>query len=103
MSASKACTRCGELKPLEDYPNNRTRADGRHSQCKACHAEIYHERRSGVPTPRPPTVVRVTPQSYISCPHCRGHNVYTKRGESWCLTCGWEAPLYRAVRSLEVV
>ena len=35
----KICTKCGCNKPLEDYPKQKERTDGRGSQCKACNRE----------------------------------------------------------------
>ena len=34
----KTCTKCGERKPLEDFPKGSRYSDGRRSQCKACTA-----------------------------------------------------------------
>ncbi|HJC29572.1 MAG TPA: HNH endonuclease [Candidatus Dietzia intestinigallinarum] len=33
---TKACTKCGEVKPLAEYYRNAKSTDGRSSQCKAC-------------------------------------------------------------------
>lgn len=30
------CPDCGEVKPAEDFPRNRSRPSGRHCYCKAC-------------------------------------------------------------------
>lgn len=32
----KPCSKCGEVKPLEDFSYDKRHADGRQSQCKAC-------------------------------------------------------------------
>jgi 5-methylcytosine-specific restriction endonuclease McrA len=34
----KACTKCGELKSLKDFPNDRRLRSGLSSQCRSCHA-----------------------------------------------------------------
>lgn len=34
--SEKACTKCGETKPLEDFRVQRRSASGRHAWCKAC-------------------------------------------------------------------
>ena len=34
---SKTCTKCEQLKPLEDYYHSKSCKDGRQSSCKACH------------------------------------------------------------------
>ena len=33
---SKACSRCGQTKPLEEFPIDNRRLDGRKSRCRAC-------------------------------------------------------------------
>lgn len=49
IQQAKACTKCGELKPLEQYSVQKTVRDGRRSRCKKCEAEIalarYHANR----------------------------------------------------------
>lgn len=43
----KACTKCGIVKPLEDYRRDKRNRDGRGHQCKTCLAEKdrrYHEK-----------------------------------------------------------
>ena len=34
----KRCRKCGELKPLDDFPRHRGSKDGRRSRCKPCHS-----------------------------------------------------------------
>lgn len=34
--AYKRCTKCGTVKPLDDFPRERRATDGRQSYCKAC-------------------------------------------------------------------
>ena len=34
----KVCTKCRSAKPLEQFHNNKTKKDGKGSNCKACHA-----------------------------------------------------------------
>ena len=38
MEGSKTCTKCGEVKPLSEFPTNRSKPTGFNSECKACHA-----------------------------------------------------------------
>jgi len=46
----KLCSRCGKLKPTEDFYRNRSRPDGFQHQCKACHDErLAGRRRAGNP------------------------------------------------------
>lgn len=40
---SKACSKCGEIKPLLDYPRKSNRKDGRGSACNQCH-RLYTRR-----------------------------------------------------------
>ncbi len=42
----KPCNRCGETKPLEDYPQESLRMarDGRKGMCRACMSEYRKER-----------------------------------------------------------
>lgn len=35
---AKPCSRCGRLRPLDEFPILRRSPDGRHSQCKECKA-----------------------------------------------------------------
>lgn len=52
MSEVKRCTRCGEVRPLAEYPPDKRRRDGRDSRCRACHAERVREARwakQGIP------------------------------------------------------
>lgn len=48
----KACSRCGEAKPLAEFPAHKGSRDGRDSQCLMCHARRSRERRweeQGIP------------------------------------------------------
>ena len=40
MIRAKRCPRCQVLKDLDDFHRNRTKADGRHSWCRACRAAL---------------------------------------------------------------
>ena len=33
----KWCTKCNQYKPIDDFPNNKSRKDGKAGECKACH------------------------------------------------------------------
>lgn len=39
MPDVKSCTKCGEVKPLDDYYRQRKMPDGRQPRCKTCAAE----------------------------------------------------------------
>ena len=43
MSECKRCSRCGAIKPLEDFYRDPSRRDGRYPQCKACKIEKVRE------------------------------------------------------------
>ena len=40
MSGARRCSRCGEVKPLEEFPRHRSSPQGRGYHCKPCHARI---------------------------------------------------------------
>lgn len=42
----KPCTRCGEVRPLDEYHRDRRRADGRVSRCKSCVLAYHAEYRT---------------------------------------------------------
>ena len=42
MTATKRCSKCGEVKPLEEFRRDRSRKLGRFSQCREC--ERQYER-----------------------------------------------------------
>src|SRR5690554_4606417 len=49
---TKRCTKCGEVKPLEDFRKDKRRRDGRDSRCRVCDARCSRERlwkKQGVP------------------------------------------------------
>lgn len=37
---TKQCTKCGEVKSVEDFPKDKRRADGRASSCRTCQAKL---------------------------------------------------------------
>ncbi|CAL9496492.1 HNH endonuclease [Streptomyces sp. enrichment culture] len=46
MSAEKACTRCGDVKPLDEFARDRRRRDGRHPWCRECCRTAVRTRRA---------------------------------------------------------
>ena len=44
----KPCSKCGELKPLSDFSQDRRRQDGRRSACKLCAARYYQENKDEI-------------------------------------------------------
>jgi 5-methylcytosine-specific restriction endonuclease McrA len=47
--SSKRCSKCGEIKPLEDFSKDKRKEDNRQAKCKACYAEYQRERRTANP------------------------------------------------------
>ena len=45
MEGVKACTRCGVVKPLYDFPRCKTVRDGAKSYCKQCHCKYQKAKR----------------------------------------------------------
>ena len=46
----KNCTKCGERKPLEDFPKDSRNSDGREAQCKRCskaYNKSYNQSKAG--------------------------------------------------------
>src|SRR5690606_5351887 len=41
----KACSRCSEVMPLEEFPPDKRVRDGRHPWCHACHTKCAREKR----------------------------------------------------------
>lgn len=44
--AVRACVKCGQTKPLDDYYKDRRITDGRHARCKSCFNAINNARRA---------------------------------------------------------
>lgn len=44
-ATGRRCPKCGETKPLSDFPLHRARAGGRYAYCRACHRESVREYR----------------------------------------------------------
>ncbi|WP_273845372.1 HNH endonuclease [Rubrobacter calidifluminis] len=82
----KRCSRCRQIKPLSEFCKNRSRKDGYHHRCKACHKLDYDEalakRRARRP-PKPPKPAkqlkldlrtgsqrRRKPRVVLLCEHC---------------------------------
>ena len=40
---NKICTKCGDDKPLHDFPVNNTKKDGRGSSCRECQKKYVNE------------------------------------------------------------
>lgn len=44
MDRTKACSRCGETKPLESFNRFTRSPDGRQAWCRACKKQAYHSK-----------------------------------------------------------
>lgn len=44
----KPCTRCGEVKPLDEFNRNKRKKDGRDPNCKACAKAYYRANRERI-------------------------------------------------------
>lgn len=51
--STKMCTACQQEKPLDDFPRNAKRPDGRYSMCKACKNQRGRERHASRPDRAP--------------------------------------------------
>lgn len=49
MPTVKACTKCGEVKPLDEFYKDKRRVDGRRPHCKKCVAEYRRRYREENP------------------------------------------------------
>jgi len=80
---TKRCTKCGEVKALEEYPPSKRARDGRDSWCHVCHAKRKRERRwqkQGIPESEWPRLHREVearaarrnsiPDGFKACAHC---------------------------------
>lgn len=52
MNDSKTCTRCGEVKPLDQYGVQKNVKDGRKSRCRACLSALSREYNASNPDKR---------------------------------------------------
>jgi hypothetical protein len=44
----KACSHCKQLKPLDSFSKNKSRADGHHHQCKQCRSKYYEANKVNI-------------------------------------------------------
>ena len=67
MNSTKTCTKCGILKPLDEFYKQNATIDGRRTQCKACTKEFVKKHR----IPKTREEIKITgymPQSkYLNC------------------------------------
>lgn len=43
---TKKCIKCGQEKPLSEFANNATQADGKDYYCRECRNQVQRERRN---------------------------------------------------------
>jgi hypothetical protein len=72
LTPVKQCPDCEEVKPLDEFPLNASRPDGRGYYCKACFAIRYraHRERKAAEAGRPIKERRVVPEGHRWCPAC---------------------------------
>ena len=66
---SKRCSKCGVVKPLDEFARDRTKRDGRRSRCRVCTNEELRLRRSGNGGLRGRPVGRQLPSDPVVCVH----------------------------------
>jgi hypothetical protein len=91
----KRCPKCGEIKPVDEFPIRRASADDRSYWCRACHAVAKREYRhrhgdrlnaARRREPIPPRICRTCGQTYLPVrrdqnycrPWCREHKYLTR-------------------------
>lgn len=70
---TKKCTRCGEVKVLEDYPKDKRATDGRGSHCKVCQGKLkkaWKERQEKVVGPKQAKVEQSIATGEKKCTKC---------------------------------
>lgn len=89
QTRTKRCTKCGEVKALEEYPPDKRARDGRQSWCHVCKAKRKRERRwakKGIPESDWPRLHRE-----VEARAARRNNV--PDGFKWCSRCDKIKPL----------
>ena len=68
----KHCRCCGEYKPLEEFPKNKTHNDGHASECKACHnvqtLESARKRRAALAAKKAAAAEAAAPAAPVKTP-----------------------------------
>lgn len=70
---TKKCTRCGEVKVLEDYPKDKRATDGRGSHCKVCQGKLkkaWKEKQEKVVGPKQAKVEQSIATGEKKCTKC---------------------------------
>lgn len=86
---TKRCTKCGEVRPLEEFPPRKDKRGGRHSWCHVCHAKSKREARwakKGIPESEWPRLHRE-----VEARAARRNSV--PDGFRACASCGEVKPL----------
>ena len=89
---TKRCSRCGEVKPLEEFPLDRTSSDGRFSHCLACKRETSRMDRRAKGVPARKTYPQLRDQEWLEQKHLRER----KTPKEIAAELGCEADLVRA-------
>ena len=92
----KRCTHCGEEKPLDAFPRDRTSPDGRSRWCKTCKSvasQEYYARKKATPdVVKPPKWVALT------CETCGGEMRYRRPDIESRQRRGWPLPRFCSPR-----
>lgn len=83
--ASKRCSKCGEVKPMDQFHRSAMSKDGRTSRCKTCRAldaRLYAERRRRAELAAEERGAKfgrqgidVAEETIYNCAHCHGHRL----------------------------
>lgn len=92
MTEMKRCTRCGEVKPLEEFPRDRASQDGRFVHCLACRRDVSRMDRRAKGAPARKTYPLLRDPKWLEQKHLREH----KTPKEIAAELGCEASLVRA-------
>ena len=89
---SKACTKCGCVKPFAEFYASNSKPSGHYSSCKRCVESARSAKRALIPKPEappPPATERLCTRCGVTKPlHDFSKDKYKKLGvKSWCKVC----------------
>src|SRR4051794_35638305 len=76
----KKCSKCGEVKPLDDFYRSSQSKDGRQGHCKACNLQALRERAARRPAKLRPRVA--APAGYKYCYGCDQTKPFSEFGQN---------------------
>lgn len=75
LISMKRCSKCGESKPLDEFPSRKGSLDGRRNECRSCtrafHRSWSDRNRDHVKAKRELLVANTPPRSQQLCPTCQ--------------------------------